>query len=197
MLSVRIAAVKFGLFRALHLSQHVVCKALNRIEVFAAQSGVVRDVEASTVHGFVGSRLENVGSKDTTCCAADDVHGRVVIHQLLAPSCIEETLHQIADLHRSIDKMEHMVTLLLRVEHASVRGLSGQSPLIALLATAFRVEAGLVQNDGVRCAFCRFTKQRLAGEDAGLHLREVDVIIEQQRGFREFWEVFHQGSVLG
>ena len=44
MLPVRISAVEFGLFRALHLSQHVVGKALNRIEIFTLQTGVVRDV---------------------------------------------------------------------------------------------------------------------------------------------------------
>ena len=62
MLPVRISAVKFGLFRALHLSQHVVGKALNRIEIFTLQSGVVRDVQASAIDGFVGSGLENVGT---------------------------------------------------------------------------------------------------------------------------------------
>ena len=63
MLPVRISAVKFGLFRALHLSQHVVGKALNRIEIFTLQTGVVRDVQASAIDGFVGSGLENVGTR--------------------------------------------------------------------------------------------------------------------------------------
>ncbi|MEC7460935.1 MAG: hypothetical protein VX891_02490, partial [Candidatus Thermoplasmatota archaeon] len=82
MLPVRIPAVQFGLFRALHLSQNVVRKALNRIEVLTLQTGVVRDVQASAFDGFVGSGLENVGTKDAARCAAHDVNRGVVIHQL-------------------------------------------------------------------------------------------------------------------
>ena len=115
MLPVRISAVKFGLFRALHLSQHVVGKALNRIEIFTLQTGVVRDVQASAIDGFVGSGLEMWGSMRR--CATNDVNRRVVIHQLLAPCGIED--YQITDLHRSVDKIEHVLPCFL-VSHRSV-----------------------------------------------------------------------------
>ena len=197
MLPVRITAVQFGLFRALHLSQNVVGKALNRIEILTLQTGVVRDVQASAFDGFVGSGLENVGTKNAARCAAHDVNSGVVVHQLLAPCGIQRALHQIADFHRPIDKMEHMLTLLPGVHHASVRGFGGQATVVALLSTAFGVEAGLVQNHGMRRARDGLVGQRLAGEYAGLHFREVHIVVEQQRGLRKVGHILHQGSVFG
>ena len=197
MLPVRISAIQFGLLRALHLSQNVVGKALNRIEVLALQAGVMRDVQTSAVNGFVGSGLEDVWTENASRCTTDDVNRRVVIHQLLAPCGIEGALHQIPDLHRPIDKMEHVLTLLPGVHHATVRGFGGQATVVALLSTAFGVEAGLVQNNGVRRARNGLVRQGLAGEDAGLHFRKVHIVVEQQRGLGKVGHVLHQGSVLG
>ena len=122
---------------------------------------------------------------------------RVVIHQLLAPCGIEGPLHQITDLHRPVDKMEHVLTLLPGVHHASVRGFGGQATVVALLSTAFGVETCLVQNHRVRRARNGLVRKRLAGKDACLHFREVHIVVEEQRGLGEVGHVLHQGSVLG
>ncbi len=93
--------------------------------------------------------------------------------------------------------MEHVLTLLPGVHHASVRGFGGQATVVALLSTAFGVEAGLVQNHGVRRARNGLVRKRLAGKDACLHFREVHIVVEEQRGLGEVGHVLHQGSVLG
>ena len=69
--------------------------------------------------------------------------------------------------------------------------------MVALLSTAFRVEAGLVQNHGVRRARDGLVRQGLAGEYAGLHFRKVHIVVEQQRGLWKVGHVLHQGSVFG
>ena len=129
---------------------------------------------------------------------------RVVIHQLLAPCGIEGPLHQITDLHRPIHEMEDVLALLPGVHHATVGGFGGQATMVALLAAAFGVEAGLVQNDRVCGTFDGRMEQGLAGEDTRFHLHHVHIVVEQKRGVREFREGINKrrvfagrGSLLG
>ena len=156
----------------------------------------MRDVESGAVDGFVGSGLEDVGAEDAARRPTDDVNRGVVIHQLLTPCSIQGALHKVADLHRPIHEMEDVLALLPGVHHATVGGFGGQATMVALLAAAFGVEAGLVQNDRVCGTFDGRMEQGLAGEDTRFHLQHVHIVVEQKRGAREFGERFNQGRVF-
>ena len=88
-------------------------------------------------------------SQKATCSSANNVHGRVMIHQLFSPFPINGSFDTISFADGSIGVVDNDLSLLLRVKDRCARVLLCQSSAVSFLPTAFRIEEGGVGHHGV------------------------------------------------
>ena len=145
---VRLGAVEHRLLDADVRLDDAVGVVLDGVEVVARQALIVSDVEPGVALSLAAARLPDVRAENRPRRAADDVHRRVVVHQLLA----SVPVHLAGNFARGefpVREMQNHLAFDSCVEHVD-RGAIGKGSLVPELTSPIGVEQRTVEHDGVR-----------------------------------------------
>ena len=127
------------------------CQVLDARDLVGAHRRVVREVEAQAVGGDQRSGLLDVLTEDLTERVVDEVGGRVVAADRVAPLDVDRRRRCLAGGDRAVDDARRVAAQVgegeRRVDDLGSAGLGGDRAGVADLATALGVERCLVDED--------------------------------------------------
>ena len=146
---VGVTAVQLRFFRLANFAEHMVGHVFHFIEVCPRQAMIMGDVQSAAFHREMRTCLENMWSQKTTCSTPNNVDRGVVVHQLLSSLPIKLSFDGSRALKGPVGEMDDHIAYFLGIENNDLAAVLVECPVVPFLSTAFRIEQGRVQNNGV------------------------------------------------